>query len=240
MKDAHRRLRAATAHAHEAVDAAFGGYDLSDRDGYTRFLSAHAEVMVPLEAALDAAGAERVTADWGTRKRGALILADLAALHSHGVRGEPVDAGLVPTPFDKLRVSAGVGVAAGSGVSAGRDAAAPHSSRAQAEPVEAGWRSPPFDELRVSAGEDRLPTLAGILYVVEGSRLGGRFLARRVPAAFPKSYLDAHQPSGNWAKLLASIDQILYDEGRTATAIDAALETFVLFERAGRNWLVKE
>ena len=189
MKDAHRRLRAATAHAHEAVDAAFGGYDLSDRDDYTRFLSAHAAAMVPLEAALDAAGAEAVTPDWGTRKRGHLILADLAAL------------GASP-------------VADGTG-----------------QGIEASI---------ASDGADLAPTLAGILYVVEGSRLGGRFLSRQVPAGFPKSYLDAHQQSGNWAKLLASIDQILYDEGRTETAIDAALETFVLFERAGRNWRVKE
>lgn len=201
MKEAHRRLREATAHAHETVDAAFGGYDLTDRDSYVRFLSAHAEVMVPLEAALDDAGADAVTADWGMRKRGELILADLAALDAHRTQAEPVEAGLIPRPFDKLRVSAGSGF---------------------------------------SAGGDKLPTLAGVLYVVEGSRLGGRFLSRQIPADFPKSYLDAHQPSGNWAKLLASIDQILYDERRTETAIDAALATFVLFERAGRNWLTKE
>lgn len=182
MKEAHRRLREATAHAHEAVDAAFGGYDLTDRDSYVRFLSAHAEVMVPLEAALDAAGAERVAPDWGMRKRGELILADLAALDARppAVRNEPIKLGR-------------------------------------------------------NGSEDLLSTLAGVLYVVEGSRLGGKFLARRVPADFPKSYLDAHQPSGNWAKLLASIDQILYDQRRTETAIDAALATFVLFERAGRN-----
>lgn len=189
MKEAHRRLREATAHAHETVDAAFGGYDLTDRDGYVRFLSAHAEVMVPLEAALDAAGAESVTPDWGARKRGRLILADLAAL------------GASPIP-----VSAEQG----------------------------------FDMPIAGEGGDNEPMLSGIIYVVEGSRLGGRFLSRQVPAEFPKSYLDAHQQSGNWAKLLASIDQILYDEGRTETAIDAALATFVLFERAGRNWRVKE
>ena len=88
MKEAHRRLRAATAHAHEAVDAVFGDYDLTDRDSYARFLSAHAAAMVPLEAALDAAGAERVTADWAERKRGDLILADLAALGSNRAQAE--------------------------------------------------------------------------------------------------------------------------------------------------------
>ncbi|VXC81426.1 biliverdin-producing heme oxygenase [Sphingomonas sp. AX6] len=210
MKQAHRRLREATAHAHETVDAAFGGYDLTDRDSYVRFLSAHAEVMVPLEAALDAAGAESVTPDWETRKRGHLILADLAALSAPPLPGrtEHVDP----------------------------QGGAWHQSLS----FLARRKGQHFDKLNANGGEDMEPNLAGILYVVEGSRLGGRFLSRQVPEEFPKSYLDAHQQSGNWAKLLASIDQILYDEGRTATAIDAALATFVLFERAGRNWRVKE
>lgn len=190
MKEAHRRLREATAHAHEAVDAAFARYDLTDRDSYARFLSAHAAVMIPLEAALNAAGAEDVTPDWGMRKRGHLLLADLAALNAQ--------------PFLP------------QGVELSSDTLAPDGSA------------------------DTAPALAGVLYVAEGSRLGGRFLARRVPAGFPKAYLDAHQPAGNWAKLLASLDQILYDEPRTATAIAAALEVFALFERAGRDWLVDE
>ncbi len=107
------------------------------------------------------------------------------------------------------------------------------------------WRHWGATALRLSAergagAEDLLPTLAGILYVVEGSRLGGKFLSRRLPAEFPKSYLDAHQPSGNWANLLASIDAILYDQGRTEIAVGAALSTFSMFERAGKDWLVKE
>ncbi len=208
MKETHRRLRAATAHAHEAVDAVFGDYDLTDRDGYTRFLSAHAAAMVPLEAALDAAGAERVTGDWGERKRGQLILADLAALNAqpHPVRAELVEA----LSFSLCH---------------------------RAERKKEGLC---FDKLSTNGVGDIEPTLAGVLYVVEGSRLGGRFLARRVPAEFPKSYLDAHKPSGNWANLLASIDAILYDESRTEIAIGAALSTFSMFERAGRDWLVKE
>jgi len=203
MKEAHRRLREATAHAHEAVDAVFGDYDLTDRDDYARFLSAHAAAMVPLEAALDAAGAKRVTADWEMRKRGDLILKDLAALNAQPlpVRAELVEA--LPFSF---------------------------------QPKKEGQC---FDKLSTN-GRDMEPTLAGVLYVVEGSRLGGKFLARRVPAEFPKAYLDAHQPSGNWANLLASIDAILYDQGRTEIAVGAALSTFSMFERAGKDWLVKE
>ena len=43
-------LREATRGAHEAVDAAFGGYDLADADGYRAFLTAHARALPVAEA----------------------------------------------------------------------------------------------------------------------------------------------------------------------------------------------
>lgn len=46
------RLRAATRASHDAVDAAFGDYDLSDRDAYRRFLRAHARALPAAEGAL--------------------------------------------------------------------------------------------------------------------------------------------------------------------------------------------
>ena len=46
------RLRAATRASHDLVDAAFGDFDLSDRDGYRRFLVAHARALPPAELAI--------------------------------------------------------------------------------------------------------------------------------------------------------------------------------------------
>ncbi|WP_375270817.1 biliverdin-producing heme oxygenase [Sphingomonas sp.] len=48
------RLRAATRASHDSVDAAFGAYDLSDRDAYRRFLVAHARALPAAESALGA------------------------------------------------------------------------------------------------------------------------------------------------------------------------------------------
>ncbi|WP_294190387.1 biliverdin-producing heme oxygenase [uncultured Sphingomonas sp.] len=48
------RLRDATRASHDAVDAAFGGYDLSNRDDYRRFLGAHARALPAAEQALGA------------------------------------------------------------------------------------------------------------------------------------------------------------------------------------------
>lgn len=73
-------LKAATAQAHKRLDARFSGLDLADRDDYIAFLRAQAGAFVPVEAALDAAGAERVMEDWPNRRRSDAVLADLDQL----------------------------------------------------------------------------------------------------------------------------------------------------------------
>ena len=68
-------LRAATRSNHDAVDASFGRFDLTDRAGYARFLAAHARALPAVEAALaDMPGLPHL------RPRAPLIEADLAAL----------------------------------------------------------------------------------------------------------------------------------------------------------------
>lgn len=72
---AARELRQRTQSCHEAVDAAFGVYNLTDRASYARMLRAHARALVPAEGALAA---------WpglpAWRPRAGLIAADLAGL----------------------------------------------------------------------------------------------------------------------------------------------------------------
>ena len=85
------RLREATAAAHERVDAAFSRFDWASRAGYARFLQAQAEALLPLERALDAGGAaERLGLGWAERRRGAALLADLAALGAVAPDGAPL------------------------------------------------------------------------------------------------------------------------------------------------------
>lgn len=68
-------LRARTAAAHEAVDAAYGGYRLDDRESYTAFLIAHARALPAVEARL---GERAIGFPW--RSRQDVLAADLAAL----------------------------------------------------------------------------------------------------------------------------------------------------------------
>jgi len=194
LNETHKALRAGTAAAHERVDAAFAGFDLRDRDSYAAFLRAHAEVVLPLEEALDDAGAERIAPDWPERKRGALLREDLAFLRK-AVRPEPVEGRL-----------------------------------ATSDEVDG---EPPFDRLRANGG---IAALAGALYVLEGSRLGGRFLARQVPQTFPRAYLDANQPPEKWRNLLDRFDSILYQPAELQSALAAAHTVFAAFERSARRW----
>jgi heme oxygenase len=77
---ARQALRAGTASEHERVDRLFSRFDLSRIEDYRLFLSAQAAAHLPVEAALDTAGAERIVEDWPTRRRAALLLADLEEL----------------------------------------------------------------------------------------------------------------------------------------------------------------
>ncbi|CAN5466319.1 biliverdin-producing heme oxygenase [soil metagenome] len=178
MKDAHRALREGTRPEHERLDGLFGGFDLSESAGYTRFLQAHAEALLPIEAALDGV-AHRVAPDWAERRRSSAILADLGALGAATRRANPY-----------------------------------------------------------AMDGDDIAAIAGALYVIEGSRLGGKFLARQVGAGLPTSYLSGEQPKGSWAALLDAIDVALTDAPASARALVSARSVFERFEDAGRRWII--
>lgn len=82
-------------------------------------------------------------------------------------------------------------------------------------------------------GEDDA-TLWGVLYVVEGSRLGGALLARQVPPHMPHAYLGAVHAPGQWRAIRAALDQAAAgrDAAWKARMIAGALATFALYEGA--------
>jgi heme oxygenase (biliverdin-IX-beta and delta-forming) len=164
-----RRLRAETAAAHEAVDAAYGGFALADPVSYAAFLRAHARALPAVEQAL---------AGWALptwRPRTEALAADLADL------GVPA-----PEPYAMSRP--------------GEAAAA--------------W---------------------GMLYVIEGSRLGGAMLERQVAAGLPRRYLASRHLPGEWRALLAALDAAATDDAWTERAVTAARATFDLYGRAASH-----
>lgn len=161
-------LRRVTAASHDAVDAAFGAHDLSDRAAYRAFLRAHARALPAAEAAMAALPFARTLPP-----RTPLIAADLATL------GDPLP-----------------------------------------------------DALHFAVSNDAARW--GVLYVVEGSRLGGAMLSKRVPADLPRAYLAAVHPPGQWRSIRAAIDAAAAgrDADWHAKMIDGALATFTLYRKA--------
>ncbi|MGV3511394.1 MAG: biliverdin-producing heme oxygenase [Novosphingobium sp.] len=71
----------------------------------------------------------------------------------------------------------------------------------------------------------------GALYVIEGSRLGGAMLARRVSAHLPRRFL-SDSDSSRWRSLVAVIDKELPGAASQAEALAAARAVFALFAAA--------
>ncbi|AQS88904.1 hypothetical protein NCH01_03280 [Neoasaia chiangmaiensis] len=75
--------------------------------------------------------------------------------------------------------------------------------------------------------------LLGAVYVLEGSRLGGRWLAEQVPVDMPRRYLGAAHPQGSWARFLRALEEAFekhpeYGPG----ALAGAHAVFAAFDRA--------
>jgi len=72
----------------------------------------------------------------------------------------------------------------------------------------------------------------GTLYVVEGSRLGGVMLARRIGADLPGRYLGAAHRPGEWRALLTGLEAAADGPAWLEAAATAARATFALYARA--------
>ena len=79
---------------------------------------------------------------------------------------------------------------------------------------------------------DDIASVCGATYVLEGSRMGGALLSRRVPAALPSAYLGAPSQSALWRAFAADLDRLLPDAQAIDRAGAAALGTFALFGKA--------
>lgn len=90
--------------------------------------------------------------------------------------------------------------------------------------------------LEVSPALTGTAAMLGALYVLEGSRLGGKILARSVGAGLPTAFLAAGRPLA-WRELTALIDWTLTKRADIDIAADAACAVFALFERSGRRLL---
>ncbi|MBS1103908.1 biliverdin-producing heme oxygenase [Gluconobacter sp. Dm-62] len=163
-------LRHVSRKAHEAVDAAFSHFELSDPKSYGAFLTAHAHALVAAEAYLSRHAAS--VPPW--RPRLGLLKDDLQQM------GLPVPSAL-------------------------------HEISSQDEGA-----------------------ALGVLYVLEGSRLGGRVLSGRVPEGLPTRYLSAVYQKGEWPAFLDHLGRYLDESeaSRSQAVTNGVVETFALFQKS--------
>lgn len=72
----------------------------------------------------------------------------------------------------------------------------------------------------------------GVAYVLEGSRLGGKVIAKQLPADLPRAYLAARQPAGSWPSLMREANRCVTTTNEQEAALAAAENTFLAFREA--------
>jgi heme oxygenase len=76
--------------------------------------------------------------------------------------------------------------------------------------------------------------ILGAVYVLEGSRLGGKILRKQVLHNAPMRFLGADGKPGAWRGFLASLDSQLCDQDQIDLAVDSARGVFATYQAAGR------
>ncbi len=75
----------------------------------------------------------------------------------------------------------------------------------------------------------------GVIYVLEGSRLGGTLLARNVPMDLPARFIRCAPAPKRWQGLIEVLDHHLVTPDQRKVAADAACAVFDLFWRSARR-----
>lgn len=102
------------------------------------------------------------------------------------------------------------------------------------------------DLAELDAGEVRLQPsldfdseakLLGGIYVLEGSRLGGKVVRSQLPEGLPVRFLGADGEHGAWRSFLQSLDVRLSDQHALRSAVESARGVFRSFEQSARETL---
>ncbi len=90
------------------------------------------------------------------------------------------------------------------------------------------------EAIEVPLGEDEA-ALLGAAYVLEGSRLGGQFLARDASPDLPHRFLRPEGGAAPFPEVIAALERFLYSFDHRKRAIDSAEAVFDAYMRAGKS-----
>lgn len=99
----------------------------------------------------------------------------------------------------------------------------------RADMASLGLPMPPPIGLAAISSEDEL---WGAAYVIEGSKLGGAMLSKRVPSEFPSTYLAFQGPKGAIKAFMDRLDSA--NDVNRERAVDAARSMFSAFRNAAK------
>jgi heme oxygenase len=77
-------------------------------------------------------------------------------------------------------------------------------------------------------------SIAGVIYVLEGTRIGGNILAKRIGGGLPCSCLSSPCDAQSWRRTLSRLDDFICDAETRMAAAKAALSVFARLENAGQ------
>jgi heme oxygenase len=89
-------------------------------------------------------------------------------------------------------------------------------------------------ELQPPASIGSRAEIFGAVYVLEGSRLGGKVLRKQVFQSAPTSFLDAEGKPGAWRAFLRTLESRLTGQVEIGQAVSAARGVFATYQAAGR------
>lgn len=101
----------------------------------------------------------------------------------------------------------------------------------RADLADFGVQAPLTDPFQISGDAAAL----GVIYVLEGSRLGGALLARNVPMDLPARFIRCAPAPKRWQGLIEVMDHHLAKPEQHKVAADAACAVFDLFWRSAQQ-----
>ena len=103
-----------------------------------------------------------------------------------------------------------------------------------------GFSNLPLPQPTPLAGSRSLATIVGMMYVIEGSMVGGMMISNKLKSCAQLSHIDKHHFFNNdvksstkrWKEFKVAVNTLTFDQDAIQEAVKSAINTFELFQKA--------